>query len=94
MALCHSLKEGNIKDKLKELTTIRGALTMSRCYECLTCVESVLPIDTVLSTGIVPVLVEGVKCVSAKVQLECVWILSNLATGNEDQVSVKERSDP
>lgn len=47
-----------------------------------------LPIDTVLSTGIVPVLVEGVKCVSTKVQLECVWILSNLATGNEEQVVV------
>ena len=48
--------------------------------------ESVLPIETVISTGIIPYLVEGVKSNAAKIQLECVWILNNLATGNEEQV--------
>lgn len=45
-----------------------------------------IPIETVISTGVVPYLVEGVKCNAAKIQLECVWILNNLATGNEEQV--------
>ena len=48
--------------------------------------ESVLPIETVISTGIIPYIVEGVKSNAAKIQLECVWILNNLATGNEEQV--------
>ena len=47
-----------------------------------------LPIDTIISENIIPILVEGVKSNHTKVQFECAWILSNIATGTEDQVFV------
>ena len=53
-----------------------------------------MPIDTVISSGIIPFLVEGVKSNSSKIQLECVWILSNLATGNEEQVTLWIKTNP
>ena len=52
------------------------------------CAGKDLPIDTIISENIIPILVEGVKSNYPKVQFECAWIMSNIATGTEDQVVV------
>lgn len=47
-----------------------------------------LPLDIIMQQDIIPNLVEGVKCNRPNIQLECLWILNNLATGNEEQVRI------
>ena len=47
-----------------------------------------LPLDIIIQQDIIPNLVEGVKCNRPNIQLECLWILNNLATGNEEQVKI------
>ena len=47
-----------------------------------------LPLDIIMQQDIIPNLVEGVKCNRPNIQLECLWILNNLATGNEEQVKI------
>ena len=82
------MKQGNIQTKYDDIVKIRKAITLRITGMVISSLGKDLPIGTIISENIIPVLVEGVKCNSPKVQFECAWILSNIATGTEDQVVV------
>ena len=84
--MCEDLKQGAIQTKYDDIVKIRKAITLRSVDAVKSSIGKDLPIGTIISENIIPVLVEGVKCNSPKVQFECAWILSNIATGTEDQV--------
>ena len=87
--MCEDLKQGAIQAKYDDIVKIRKAITLRSVDAVKSSLGKDLPIGTIISENIIPVLVEGVRCSSPKVQFECAWILSNIATGTEDQVVLR-----
>ena len=71
---------------LRQLARLGGTVPFGELAFCKTMCEVCHKGDD--EENIIPILVEGVKSNHPKVQFECAWILSNIATGTEDQVFV------
>ena len=44
------------------------------------------PYGLLIEQGIIPTLIVGLQCPSVNVNLECAWILGNIASGTAEQV--------
>ncbi|CBK23068.2 uncharacterized protein [Blastocystis hominis] len=75
VSLCQTLNKDQINSQLDVLKKIRGAITM----------RNDSPYGLLIEQGIIPTLIVGLQCPSVNVNLECAWILGNIASGTAEQ---------
>lgn len=49
------------------------------------------PYGLLIEQGIIPTLIVGLQCPSVNVNLECAWILGNIASGTAEQVGIDSK---